>query len=67
MVVSWLKNGEKDYLVVVNRDPNDEMSFNATFVPGAGIVRRDGTRAMADAYEALFWLDPGDATIFSAP
>ena len=67
VLVSWLKNGGKDYLVVVNRDPNDEMSFMASFAPGSDIVRRDGTRAKADAYEGLFWLDPGDAAVFTAP
>lgn len=66
VAVSWLKNGDKDYLVVVNRDPNDEMSFTASFAPGIEIVRRDGTRTKADAYEDHFWLDPGDAAIFSA-
>lgn len=65
-VVSWLRNGGKDYLVVVNRDPNRDMKFVATFVPGAGIVRRDGTTASAAAYADYFWLDPGDAAIFAA-
>ena len=67
VVVSWLKNVGRDYLVVVNRDPNDEMSFTATFVHGTEVVRRDGTRARSDAYEELFWLEPGDAAVFAAP
>lgn len=67
VIVSWLKNAGKDYLVVVNRDPNYEMSFAATFAPGAEVVRRDGTRAKADAYEDLFWLEPGDVAIFATP
>ena len=65
-VVSWLRNGGKDYLVVVNRDPNRDMKFVATFVSGVGIVRRDGTTASAAAYADYFWLDPGDAAIFAA-
>jgi len=67
VLVSWLKNGGRDYIVVVNRDPNYEMSFTAKFAPGSELVRRDGTRARADAYEDLFWLEPGDAAIFAAP
>ena len=63
-VVSWLKNGNKDYVVVVNRDPNDDISFAATFEPGTEVVRRDGTRANASAYVDYFWLEPGDAAIF---
>ena len=66
-VVSWLKNGNKDYVVVVNRDPNEDISFAATFEPGTEVVRRDGTRANASAYEDYFWLEPGDAAIFAAP
>ncbi|MBR4172196.1 MAG: hypothetical protein IKR48_11150 [Kiritimatiellae bacterium] len=65
LVVSWLKNGTQDYLVIVNRDPNDEMSFTASFAQGVEIVRRDGTRIKADAYEDLFWLTPGDVAIFA--
>ena len=66
LVVSWLKNGTRDYVVVVNRDPNDEMSFTASFAQGVEVVRRDGSRAKADAYEGLFWLPPpGDAAIFA--
>ena len=66
-VVSWLKNGGKDYLMVVNRDPNDDITFKSTFAPGVEIVRRDGTTAPAAAYADCFWLDPGDAAIFAAP
>ena len=63
----WLKNGGRDYIVVVNRDPNYEMSFTAKFAPGSELVRRDGIRVRADAYEGLFWLEPGDAAVFAAP
>lgn len=66
-VVSWLKNGGKDYLMVVNRNPNDDISFEATFAEGTEVVRRDGTRAKASLYAGYFWLDPGDAAIFAAP
>lgn len=64
-VVSHLKNGGKDYFMVVNRSPNDDMAFTAKFAPGAEIVRRDGSRAGLDAHSDVFWLDPGDAAIFT--
>ncbi|MBP5509990.1 MAG: hypothetical protein J6Z49_03660 [Kiritimatiellae bacterium] len=66
-IVSWLKNGGKDYLMVVNRDPNDDITLKATFAPGVEIVRRDGTTASAAAYADYFWLDPGDTVIFASP
>ncbi|MBP5510233.1 MAG: hypothetical protein J6Z49_04890 [Kiritimatiellae bacterium] len=63
-VVSLLRNGEREYFMVVNRDPNDDMSFTATFAPGTELVRRDGSLVPADAYADTFWLDPGDTAIF---
>ena len=65
-VVSWLKNGGRDYLMVVNRDPNDDITLKATFVEGAEFVRRDGSRAKVSTYSDSFWLDPGDAAVFVA-
>ena len=67
LAVSWLKNGNTDYLVVLNRNPNDDMDFKATFAPGVKLVRRDGTLAEADSYADFFWLEPGDVAIFAAP
>ena len=51
---------------MVNRDPNDDISFSAIFAPETEVVRRDGTRAKANAYMDRFWLEPGDAAIFTA-
>ena len=52
---------------VLYRNPNDDISFEATFAEGTEIVRRDGTRTKASLYAGYFWLDPGDAAIFAAP
>ena len=52
--------------MIVNRDPNDDISFKATFAGGTEIVRGDGTRAKASAYADYFWLDSGDTAIFAA-
>ncbi|MBQ6142608.1 MAG: hypothetical protein IJI54_15135 [Kiritimatiellae bacterium] len=67
LVVSWLKNGNTDYLVVLNRDPNDDTDFTATFAPRVKLVRRDGTLADAGSYANFFWLEPGDVAVFAAP
>ena len=67
LAVSWLKNGNTDYLVVLNRDPNDDTEFTATFAPGVKLVRRDGSLAEAGSYANFFWLEPGDVAIFAAP
>ena len=67
LAVSWLKNGNTDYLVVLNRDPNDDTDFTATFAPRVKLVRRDGTLADAGSYANFFWLEPGDVAVFAAP
>jgi len=36
-------------------------------VGNASGIGGDGIRAKLDAYSDIFWLDPGDAAIFSAP
>ncbi len=64
-VVSWLENGGTEYLVVVNRSPNDELTLNAEFAKGVEYVRKDGTRVPVAAYGGAFWPGPGDAEIFA--
>ena len=66
-LVSWLRNNGREYLMVVNRDPNDDITLKAKFINGVEIVRRDGSRAKASTYSDSFWLDPGDTVIFAAP
>ena len=65
-LVSWLRNNGREYLMVVNRDPNDDITLKAKFVNGVEFVRRDGSRAQASTYSDTFWLDPGDTVIFSS-
>ena len=66
-VVSWIANGGYDYLVVVNRSPNDEMTLNAQFAEGVEYVRKDGSRVPVAAYSSSFWPGPGEAEIFAKP
>ncbi len=63
-VVSHLRNGQQEYLVVVNRELDAMLTLNATFAPGIQRIRKDGTMAPAAAYSGSYWLDPGDAEIF---
>ena len=53
--------------MVLNRDPNDDTDFTATFAPRVKLVRRDGTLAEAGSYANFFWLEPGDVAVFAAP
>ncbi len=65
-IVSRLVNGGKEYLMVVNRSPDKELTLKITFAPGVKRVRTDGTIVDADLYGGEYWLDPGAAEIFSA-
>ena len=66
-VVSRLTNGGKEYLVVVNRSPDKELTLKLDLVPGTKYVRYDGTVSDAALYTSEYWLDPGMAEIFQAP
>lgn len=64
-VVSWLENGGWDYLVVVNRSPNEDLTLKVELAEGVEYVRKDGSHASAAAYDGQFWPGPGDAEIFA--
>ena len=66
-VVSRLVNGGKEYLVVVNRSPDKELTLKLDLAPGVKYVRFDGTVSDASLYTTEYWLDPGMAEIFQAP
>ena len=66
-VVSRLTNGGQEYLVVVNRSPEKELTLKIAFAPGARRVRTDGTLVDAALYSGEYWLEPGTAEIFLAP
>lgn len=66
-VVSCLVNGGKEYLVVVNRSPDKELTLKLDLAPGVKYVRFDGTVSDASLYTTEYWLDPGMAEIFQAP
>ena len=66
-VVSRLTNGGKEYLVVVNRSPDKELTLKLDLAPGTKYVRYDGTVSDAALYTSEYWLNPGMAEIFQAP
>ena len=66
-VVSRLVNGGKEYLVVVNRSPDKELTLKIALASGVKYVRSDGTLSDAALYAGEYWLDPGMAEIFQAP
>lgn len=66
-VVSRLVNGEKEYLVIVNRSAERELTLKIKFAQGVTYIRPDGTRLNAALYTDEYWLDPGAAEVFQAP
>jgi len=65
-VVSRLVNSGKEYLMVVNRSPDKELTLKIAFAPGVKRIRSDGSIVDAVLYGGEYWLDPGAAEIFSA-
>ena len=66
-VVSRLTNGDREYLVVVNRNPERELTLKIELARGAKYIREDGTSLDAALYTNEYWIDPGMAVIFQAP
>ena len=66
-VVSRLTNSGKEYLVVVNRSAEQELTLKIGLANGAKYIRADGTILDAALYTDEYWIDPGMAEIFQAP
>ena len=66
-VVSHLVNGGKEYLAVVNRSPDKELTLKISLAPGVKYIRTDGSIVDASLYTSEYWLEPGAMEIFSAP
>ena len=63
-LVSLLRRGDEDILMVVNRDPDDYMRLDVEFEPGVRRVLEDGEVADAAQYGKTYRLEPGYAEIF---
>jgi len=66
-VVSRLVNGGHEYVVVVNRSPDCELTLNVSLAPGVRRVLKDGTIEDAAKWNGEYWMDPGEAEIFQSP
>jgi hypothetical protein len=66
-VVSQMSNGDRRFLVVVNRDINNGMPLDLAFEPGAGarVLKKDGSFGDTVRTRARIAIAPGDAVIFA--
>jgi hypothetical protein len=64
-VVSVLENGDKNYLVIVNRDFLSPMKLTLECNPEVKRILKDGSDVPVSAYAATQVVDPGDAAIYS--
>jgi hypothetical protein len=64
-VVSLLEKGDRQFLVIVNRDFQNPMQL--TFVADSQVQRvlKDGTLILANKYSPTTEVDPGDVMIYS--
>jgi len=66
-LVSVLQNGEKSFLVIVNKDFLNSMKYTIYGDESLKRVLKDGTVVPAGAYEPSMELDPGDVGIYMFP
>lgn len=64
-IVSHLENGDRAFLVVVNRDIHQKMFLDTQLDSSVQRVMKDGTLVPADIYSATVGIDPGDIMVFS--
>lgn len=64
LVVSHFRNGDKSYLMIVNRTIDQRQKVTAEHGPGVFRIMPDGSRISADAYSDTLCVDPGDCLIF---
>lgn len=63
-VVSRIVNGGVEYLAVVNRSPDKELTLKIGLAPGVKRIRDDGKSEDAALYTNEYWLDPGAMEVF---
>jgi hypothetical protein len=63
-VVSLLENGNRQFLVIVNREIQNPMQLAIAVSDGVKRVLKDGTLVPANAYSQEYEVDAGDAIIF---
>jgi len=63
-VVSQFVNGNVEYVVVVNRSPDTELTLRIGLADGVRRVRADGSIVSAALYSSEYWLEPGAMEVF---
>lgn len=63
-VISVFKNKGCEYLMVVNREIDREITLKATFADGVKRILKDGTKVDIARQDGVYWLGVGDAEIF---
>ena len=63
-VVSRIANGGREYLAVVNRSPDKELTLKINLAQGVKRVRDDGTVVDAALYSDEYWMEPGAMEVF---
>jgi len=65
-VVSFLKNGNRCYMVVINRNLSggDDVTFTITGGEGLQLIKKDGTAVPASSESSNQTVTPGDALIY---
>lgn len=63
-VVSELRNGDNNFLVIVNRDFKKRMQLNLGLKPGVKRILKDGSIVPASLYSETMMVEPGDAMIY---
>lgn len=66
-VVSVLRNRGREYLVVVNRSPTDELTLRVEFASAAERILENGAVVPAGEHDGEYWIDAGYAEIFRLP
>lgn len=66
-LVSTLENGDKSYLVVVNRDLKQSMSYTIFGDETLKKVLKDGSVVKADRYAPTTEIEPGDMAVYQFP
>lgn len=63
-VISHFRKGGRDVLLILNADPNDELTLRLDVKPGTVRVMEDGRHTDPSLYDGEYWLGPGDAEVF---
>ena len=64
VIVSHLKNGEKHYLMVVNRDIYKPQRVTVEAAAGVKRIMPDGRAVAANRYSPSLYVEPGDMLLF---